>query len=89
MHYRQIPRWRLQVAALIIEEHMGLENRQHSGFFHPTEEEALIWRHAPILQSGHQPLMRRRVARGDDDNAQDAFLARALCQLLVFQRANV
>ncbi len=29
MHHRQIIRWRLQLTAFIVEEHVGLEDRQY------------------------------------------------------------
>ena len=88
MHHRQIARRRVQVAALVIEEDVGLENRQDARFLHATQEETLVGRHAPIFEGRHHPLMGRCIACRDDGNAQDARVVRVIFELAVFERAN-
>ena len=52
MNHWDVASRRLQMAALIVKEHMRLQDCQYSRLIHSTQEERFIGRNAPTLQRG-------------------------------------
>ena len=73
------------MAALIIKEHMRLQDGQYSGLLHATQEERLIGRNAPTLQRGDNPLMSGGISCSDDRNPNYFFVFRIFLALFLLQ----
>ena len=64
---------------------MRLEHGQHARLVHAAEEKRLVGRHAPAFQGRHDSLVRGRIARRDDGDAQDLLVAGVAPLRLFFQ----
>ncbi len=68
MNHWDVAGRRLQMAALIVKEHMRLQDSQYSRLIHATQEERLIGRNTPTFQRGDNPLMGWSISCSYDRN---------------------
>ena len=86
MHHGNIPGFRFQVRALVIEEHVGLQNIENPVLLHTPQKKHLIGIHTPVLQGGNYPLMGRSIASRHDGRAQYPAITGIRKQRLILQR---